>query len=442
MTDQNLSRTHDFEPARIEGRIPDDLRGTLYRTGPALFERAGRRVPHSFLADGAVSAVRFGDGRAERAVKFVAGALFREEEAAGRFRYGVGASPLRRLWHSLRGTVKCTGNTALLRWQDQLFALMEAGRPVEVSPATLDTLGERDLEVIARSFSAHPHRVPARETTYNFGVRYGREMSLDLYALPDRGPARPLGAVTSSRLSMVHDFVATERALIFYVAPAKLRVWRAIVGTRDFAKWFDWRPELGGEWIVVPIDAPERVRRIPAPAFWVWHFANAFDDGDEVVIDAAVYEDLDSLRALATGDIDTTPPTLTRIRLGDDGERGREVLTEMPGEFLSVPASQRARRHDTIWSVALPEPDRVGVARHDLERGETDAWVPDANEEASEPVLTEGERWALSLVHDREAGESHVAVLDARDLQAGPRARVYLGQRIPMTFHGLWWPAA
>ena len=31
---RNLSREHGYEPLRVEGRIPDDLRGTLLRVGP------------------------------------------------------------------------------------------------------------------------------------------------------------------------------------------------------------------------------------------------------------------------------------------------------------------------------------------------------------------------------------------------------------------------
>ena len=143
MSFQNIQRTHRFEPAAVQGHIPPELRGTLFRAGPGLFERNGRRIAHPFLADGAIAAVRFEDGRATRAARFVEGSHFREEEAAGRFLYAEGGGWFRRLWHSVRGTVKCTGNTSLFTWQGRMFALMEGGHPVEMSTETLDTLGER-----------------------------------------------------------------------------------------------------------------------------------------------------------------------------------------------------------------------------------------------------------------------------------------------------------
>ena len=48
--------------ARIEGRLPDALRGTFYRNGPAVHERFGVRYQHLFDGDGMVQAYRF-DGR-------------------------------------------------------------------------------------------------------------------------------------------------------------------------------------------------------------------------------------------------------------------------------------------------------------------------------------------------------------------------------------------
>ena len=49
--------------ARIEGRLPAELRGTLYRNGPAVHERFGLRYRHWFDGDGMVQAFRF-DGAA------------------------------------------------------------------------------------------------------------------------------------------------------------------------------------------------------------------------------------------------------------------------------------------------------------------------------------------------------------------------------------------
>ena len=43
---RDLSREHGFEPLKVEGRLPDDLAGTLYRNGPGAFGAFGRRYHH------------------------------------------------------------------------------------------------------------------------------------------------------------------------------------------------------------------------------------------------------------------------------------------------------------------------------------------------------------------------------------------------------------
>ena len=61
---RDLPRQHGFERLAVEGRLPEGLRGTLYRNGPSLFSSFGRRYAHWFDGDGAVSAVRFDAGGA------------------------------------------------------------------------------------------------------------------------------------------------------------------------------------------------------------------------------------------------------------------------------------------------------------------------------------------------------------------------------------------
>src|SRR5690349_16864844 len=51
---QDLVTEYPYEPLRVEGSIPKDLNGTLYRVGPGQFTAFGKRLPHWFDGDGAV----------------------------------------------------------------------------------------------------------------------------------------------------------------------------------------------------------------------------------------------------------------------------------------------------------------------------------------------------------------------------------------------------
>lgn len=47
---RDLPREHGFEPLRVEGTLPAELSGTLYRAGPSLFSSFGK--PYGHLFDG------------------------------------------------------------------------------------------------------------------------------------------------------------------------------------------------------------------------------------------------------------------------------------------------------------------------------------------------------------------------------------------------------
>ncbi len=54
------------------------------------------------------------------------------------------------------------------------------------------------------------------------------------------------------------------------------------------------------------------------------------------------------------------------------------------------------------------------------------------------PGRAEDEGWLMALVTTRGGGASHLLVLDAGDVAAGPVAQVHLPRPVPMGFHGAW----
>ena len=441
---RSLSRPHGFEPLRVEGRLPESLRGTLFRAGPGLFERFGTRLSHPFEADGAVTAVRF-DGRgAQGASRIVESAGYHEEAAAGRWLYTSSASWLDKMRVAMRRGSKTTGNTSVFLWQERLFALMEGGPLQELDPATLDTLAATDLGVVSEAFSAHPHRVASLRTTFNFGVRYGRNMNIDLYALPDEGAPSKLGSVEAPWQSMVHDFMATDRHLLLFVGPVRLNLFRAALRLGDLPQLFQWRPELGSRLIVVPLDAVHSPRTFELDPFWVWHFANAFEGAEGPCVDFCRYSEF-SLGEI--GEIESTGalPVLTRLHLDLKSGTTRETpLFDVATEFPQVHPLRHGARYGTLFAQTERRgAGRVssGVTRIDVERGGGSEWALPAGHVPSEPVLVprgeaEDDVFVLDLVYDEKSEHSYVAVLDGQHLEDGPLATVHFDHAIPATFHG------
>ncbi|MDB4960400.1 MAG: Lignostilbene-alpha,beta-dioxygenase [Myxococcales bacterium] len=435
---QDLAREHGFEPLEVEGTLPASLHGTLYRNGPGQFGQFGQRYSHPFEADGATTAIRISGGTAVGASRIHATTGLVEERAAGKLLYGLSAPWPRRLASSLRGRSKNTANTSIFTWQGRLFALMEAGKPTELDPADLSVLGEADLGAITSFFSAHPHRVASRKAIYNFGLSYGRTTRIHIYELPDVGSARQLGAIELAGPPMLHDFIATDTHLIFFVSPVRIDVPRMLLQVGGFEKMFRWRPEHGTEVICVPIDRPDEPVRFTVDAFYQWHFANAFTRGGELVVDYVRYPTFDSFHDIGAQLSGSTQAVLDRgiyhratIDLAAKTLRSEPVV-ERTCEFPTIQPGQEGREHAVSYAV-FDELTAIGSIDA---RGQIVAHELPADQRATEPLYVDG--YVVSLCHMRD--RAFVAVYDAARIPDGPVAKVWLDHHVPITFHGTFAP--
>lgn len=450
---RDLRREHGFEPLAVEGTLPAELSGTLFRNGPGNFTAGTTRYDHLFDGDGAISAVRLDGGQARGAVRFVDTEGRRAEQALGRPRYaGFGTVSRRPVFDFFFGEPRNAANTSVLPWQGKLLALWEGGHPTELDPTTLSTVGLTDLGgVIGGGFSAHPHRVPSRQSWFNFGIRVGRVTDLDLFQLPDVGAAKKLTTVRIGA-SMLHDFAVTERWAVFLISPLRMRPLDFLLGRASYVDALDWRPERGTEVVLVALDSPHTVQRFTVDAFYQWHFANAFDDGGRVVLDFVRYPDFDSerwLRSIYAGQVDRQANGVPVRATLDPARRSLEVQTlwDRPAEFPVCDGRFEASRTHVLWTGAHSSTDAAAstpidrLARIDLDSGAVTETDLGPGTFPSEPVFVprgpaEGDGWLLTVAYDAVSERSFFAVLDAETLIESGRA--WFDQPLPQTFHGRW----
>jgi all-trans-8'-apo-beta-carotenal 15,15'-oxygenase len=444
-----LSQEHGFQPLSIEGQLPQALKGTLVRNGPGLFASFGTRYSHPFEGDGALTAVRLVGGAAYGAVRITESAALREERARGRALYGTPAPWLRRVRNVLRGQDKNPANTSVLSWQGRLLALNEGARPTEIDPWDLSTIGETTLGVIEGAFSAHPHRVASRRTTYGFGLTYGRNARLSLYALPDEGSPRRLGVIELMGVPMIHDFIATESHLVFFLSPIRCNLPRLFAGG-GLGGSFEWRPQLGTEVICVPIDRPDAPVRFTVDAFHQWHFTNAYDRGDELIVEYVRYPDFASFGALTCregevleGAFDAARYHRARVNPTRKTLRSEEVC-DGAFDFPKVHPAKEGTEHSIAWLACA---DLGGIARLHVGRGEVTTLRLPSTERVAEPVFvpsgaSESSGHLLVLCADNSRDQSFLAIYDAERFLDGPVVKIWFEHLIPITFHGAWIPAA
>ena len=428
-----IGREHGFEPLRVEGELPPDLRGTLYRNGPGRLGLGGVPYTHWFDGDGAITAVRLGDGRAQGACRVIETRWLREERAAGRRLYrnyaelGVG-------WRRWFALPKNTANISVMPWRGQLLALWEAGMPIAVDPDTLETRGETTLDgAVGPTFSAHPHTVG--DTTFNFGVRYGARFSIDLYAM--NGAIHRLGSVPLPRPTSFHDFIVTPKYLIFFVPPVRLRVRELLAGFSSFRQNLAWEPGHGTEVIVVPLADPARPVRFEVPAFYLWHFVRAWEEGDGLFVDYIAYDDPATEAWFGAAPYaPVAAPPRSRYQRARIDLAARAMATEVRGDFsCEFPAVDPA---GGVWCLWMADPAPV-LGRFAGEAGIFEPVPLRATEVPSEPVVVpraDGGAWVLSLVQEGDA--SCLVVVDAANAEAGPVARAWFDHRVPFTLHGVW----
>ena len=441
--------------ASIEGKLPEGLRGTLYRNGPALFERAGQRYQHWFDGDGLVQAWRFdGAGSVSHRGRFVQTQKFKAEQAAGEFllpAFGTAIAAKR----PMRGPDDINvANTSVLPLPDRLLALWEGGSAYALDRETLATRGpvRWSDELAGMPFSAHP-KVEPDGTIWNFGTGMGKMV---LYQLSAAGELKRHAVFDMPPCAMVHDFVITQRYLAFLLPPLTLDM-DAVRAGSSFAGSMRWQaPGQSRATRVLVIDKAdfERRRVFETPAEMVFHFANAWDDGDLLTLDyvrtpeAPVGEQ--RLRSIVHGDFGGSPssqPALLQLNLRNGQHRsevGRDAL-----EFPRVDPRVVGQRHRVVFYPAALGRDsaqRFGhdsVLRLDRDSGRRDAFTfgPDAVIEehvfVPKPGSTrEGEGWLVGAGYDLRWRESFASVFDAEHLSDGPLAVARLPYAVPHAFHG------
>lgn len=465
----DLAEEHGFRPMRLEGRLPPDLHGTLWSNGSAVFSDVPEGARMWLDGDGAVNAVRIEDGTVKAAVRRVLTTSIQAERRAQRRlngRYHLRPSLTQHLGELFAGRPRRNaGNTSVWLHRDRVFALCPSGLPVELSAADLSTIGEVTFDgVVDGGFSAHASYSTARAGFYNFGFRFGRSSTLDLYFFPDQGAPSRIASVPIAGPMFNHDFMVTDRWAIFLLAPARVDPLPMLLG-QPLGRCLGWRPEEGTEVVLVSLDArgaANDVVRFTIDPIVVLHYANAWEETSaggqqEIVLHAPVGHDFMRtwrwLEGLAKGEASPCPdPVLTELRIDPKARRLTiSTLTDVVSEAPRVCPRFEMQRQRWVYgngfrangSTFAGLPDRL--VKIDTRSGDAAEISAGPETHPSEAVFvpraggkSEDDGWLLSLVFDARANETCLAVFAADVPDAPPIARAWLGQVIPPTFHGTW----
>ncbi len=441
------------------GQIPDGLRGTLYRNGPARLERGGIRMGHWFDGDGAILAVHFTDAGANGVYRYVQTVGYQQETAADKLLYGnYGMTAPGPIWNQWRKPVKNAANTSVLALPDKLLALWEGGKPHALDLQTLETWGEDDLGGLTKnlSYSAHDKRDPKTGEIFNFGISSGKNATLNIYKSDSTGKINQKAAHKLDGMPLVHDFVLAGQYLVFFVPPVRLNILPILLGTSSYSDSLDWRPQLGTQILVIDRENLSLVSRTETEPWYQWHFANGYVDADgSVIVDIARYEDFQTnqyLKEVATGKTHTAAKsTFSRVRLNPQTGKVIEIqqLSDRHCEFPSVPQQNVGQFSRYTYMSGFRQETDISqellnaIARFDHKSQILTEADLGENRYPSEPIHVQDaqnheQSWVVTVVYDGNSDRSEVWVFDSDRLDAEPICKLGLPSVIPHGFHGTW----
>lgn len=446
----------------LAGRIPDGLRGTLYRNGPARLERNGIRVGHWFDGDGAILAVNFTDIETVGVYRYVQTTGYQEETAAGKLLYGnYGMTAPGIIWNQWIKPVKNAANTSVLALPDKLLALWEGGKPHALDLQTLETCSEDDLGYLTKglSYSAHCKQDGNTGEIFNFGVTPALNAILNIYKSDSTGKIIKTATYQLEGVPLIHDFVLAGQYLIFFISPVRLNLWPVLLGTSNYSDSLEWLPQLGTQIIVFDRESLSLVSQGETESWFQWHFANGYVDATgAVIVDIARYEDFQTnqyLREVATGETHTiAKSTFSQVQLNPlTGKVIKiEQLSDKHCEFPSVPQQNVGQfSRYTYMSGFQPGTDIAKeivntIACFDHQTGNLIAANIGENRYPSEPIYVQDSQksdqsWLLTVIYDGNTHSSEVWVFASDALNQEPVCKLGLPSVIPHSFHGTWKPA-
>jgi all-trans-8'-apo-beta-carotenal 15,15'-oxygenase len=348
------------------------------------------------------------------------------------------------------GTDSNPANTSVILHAGNLLALWEGGHPWRLDPDSLETLGEEDFDGAlkkAHAFSAHPKLDPLSGELFNFGVQYGPRTRIRTYRIDRDGRLRHLQPFTLPYPVFNHDFALTSKHMVFVIDPLVLRVTRMLLGLSSLDRAFEWQPSRGSLIVLVPRDGG-KPRVTECEPFFHFHFANAFEDGSDTVIDLCRYEDYavgELLRDVQGADDVTAHSSLWRLRVTPSGRIEQTELCPWQAEFPQLDCELTGKPNRYTYMAARPGGAGypTAVVKVDNDSGQRWAFKLGEGFGVGEPIFVprpgrhrEDDGWLLSLVYDGVEHRSRLYVIDARDVEAEPLAVAHLPHHVPYGFHG------
>jgi carotenoid cleavage dioxygenase len=445
----------------VEGAVPDDLSGVYIRnTENPLFEPIKRY--HPFDGDGMLHSIRFANGEVRYANRFVRTAGFLAEQAAKQSLWaGITEHPSNAIadhgWGA-RTMMKDNASTDVIVHNGRALAsFYQCGELYGLDPVTLENLGPTrwNGRFPVEGVSAHPtldehtgelmfFNYSATAPYMHYGVVSADGELVTYEEIPLPGPRLPHDMAITENWSILNDLP------LFWDPDALADGYYSNRFHRDLPSRFALIPRHG---------TADDIRWFEADPTFVLHWTNAYEDGDEVVLDGFFQHNPTArnvprmppeLKGFETLDMNVLGARAHRWRFDlSTGTTTEEQLSDRCTEFPMINGRHVGRRHRYSYNARCCSGLFAfdGLVKHDIDTGTEELVEFGEGVFVSETVMAprdgstaEDDGYLVTFTSDLVNDVSECVVLDASRPTDGPVVRLRLPERISSGTHSTWAP--
>ncbi len=425
----------DLDNLKVTGVIPPDLEGIYIRNGPnPLFKPSSYNYP--LEGDGMLHAFYFDGSKVRYRNRWIWTRGLKYELYEGK------ALPEIKF--------RNYANTNIFAYGGVILALYEAGLPYQITPE-LETVGKWNFQGnIEQSMAAHPKLDPQTGELHFFRYSLLNSPYLTYYVANHQGEIIRTLPIDLPQPALLHDMAITKNYAIFFHCPLVFEMLRAMKCNSPFI----WKPEIGTKIILIHRhDWKRKPVSLETDAFWLWHFMNAYEENEQILIDFVYYPQVKLESTLEA--ILATKAHLHRFTVNPD----TKTIKSQPldDRFVDLPTIDPRQTGRSYRFGYAPYIDLNLTAQKKIPNYYPEIIQYNVREQTSKvhrfkPGCYGGEAifvpkknggseldgYVMTLVFDENKQKSDLVILDPANFEAEPIATIHLPVRIPSGFHGNW----
>ncbi|KAF3913117.1 hypothetical protein AA313_de0201841 [Arthrobotrys entomopaga] len=340
-----------------------------------------------------------------------------------------------------------------------------------LDPETLEPIGvahqsKLHPDLTGQMSASHARTCPETGEFFNFNLQINGPAIYQIFKITPDGTCTIIAKFGGANPSYIHSFFLSKKYVILCVFSSKYSWGGAkILYTRNVADAIaPFDPNNKAKFFVVDRTGKKGlVATFEADAFFAFHSINAYEEGNDIVLDVPIYANLDIIHLLYYAFMRSTSPEApakiamfkthyTRWRLSNIPKTSDATIRKASVDFkeeigMELPIinpNYITSKHRYVYAIAIRGKSSWadGLVKYDTETRKAIYWEKHGHS-PSEPIFVvdpngkdEDDGVLLTVVLDGHIEKSYLLVLNAKDLTEVARAE--MDNVVNFGFHGTY----